>query len=85
MDYRLDDAERGDAAFAALCEAWGTRCPAILLTAEASGETEAAADRMLANRLLKPAPPAALRALIATALAQGRDRAAQPLAESATG
>lgn len=85
MDYRLDDAERGDAAFAALCEVWGTRCPAILLTAEASGETEAAADRMLANRLLKPAPPAALRALIATALAQGRDRAAQPLAESATG
>ena len=85
MDYRLDDEERGDATFAAMCEDWGTRCPAILLTAEASDETEAAAARMGANRLLKPAPPAALRALIATALAQGRDGAAQALAESATG
>ncbi len=85
MDYRLDDEERGDAAFAALCEGWGARCPAILLTAEASEETEAAAARMGANRLLKPAAPAALRALIATALAQGRDSAAQALAESATG
>lgn len=85
MDYRLDDEERGDAAFAALCEGWGTRCPAILLTAEASEETEAAAARMGANRLLKPAPPAALRALIATALAQGRAAADQALAGSATG
>lgn len=85
MDYRLDDAERGDAAFAALCEGWGIRPPAILLTAEASEETEAAAARMGANRLLKPAPPAALRALIATALAQGREAGAQALAGSATG
>jgi Na+/proline symporter/signal transduction histidine kinase/CheY-like chemotaxis protein len=84
MDYRLDDEERGDAAFATLCEEWGTRPPALLLTAEASEETEAAAARMGANRLLKPAPPAALRALIATALAQGR-AASQDLAESATG
>lgn len=82
MDYRLDGAERGDAAYAMLCEAWGDRPPAILLTAEDSGETEAAAGRMGAHRLLKPAPPAALRALITTALAQGR---AQALAESATG
>jgi signal transduction histidine kinase/ActR/RegA family two-component response regulator len=86
MDYRLDGAERGDAAYAALCEVWGVRPPVILLTAEASEETEAAAARMGANRLLKPAPPAALRALIATALAQGRAEAAdQALAESATG
>ncbi|MFM7379141.1 MAG: response regulator [Erythrobacter sp.] len=85
MDYRLDDEERRDAAFAAQCEGWRARCPAILLTAEASDETEAAAARMGANRLLKPAPPAALRALIATALAQGRGKTAQPLAESATG
>lgn len=84
MDYRLDDAERGDAAFAALCESWGRHCPVILLTAEASEETEAAAARMGANRLLKPAAPAALRALIATALAQ-RKAEPQALAESATG
>ncbi len=85
MDYRLDDEERGDAVFASLCESWGRRCPAILLTAEGSEETEAAAARMGANRLLKPAPPAALRALIATALAQGREAGVQARAESATG
>ncbi len=85
MDYRLDDAERGDAAFAALCEGWGMRPPAILLTAEASDETEAAAARMGANRLLKPAPPAALRALIATCLAQTRAADNQVLAGSAAG
>ncbi|MFO6430404.1 PAS-domain containing protein [Erythrobacter sp. W302b] len=85
MDYRLDGDERGDAAYATLCEGWGQRPPAILLTAESSEETEAAAARMGANRLLKPAPPAALRALMATALAQGREAKVQDLAESATG
>jgi Na+/proline symporter/signal transduction histidine kinase/CheY-like chemotaxis protein len=85
MDYRLDGDERGDATYAALCDIWGTRPPAILLTAEGSEETEAAAARMGANRLLKPAPPAALRALISTCLAQARDAGVQPLAESATG
>ena len=86
MDYRLDDPERGDAVFAALCDGWSARCPAILLTAEASDETEAAAARMRANRLLKPAAPAALRALIATALAEGRAAAnGQARAGSATG
>jgi signal transduction histidine kinase/CheY-like chemotaxis protein len=85
MDYRLDGEERGDAAYAMLCQLWAARPPAILLTAEGSDETEAAAARMGANRLLKPAPPAALRALIATALAQGRASRAQVLAESATG
>jgi DNA-binding response OmpR family regulator len=86
MDYRLDGDERGDAAYAALCEVWGRRPPVILLTAESAEETEAAAARMGANRLLKPAAPAALRALIANALAQGRaGKADQAFAESATG
>ena len=85
MDYRLNGDERGDAVYALLCEGWGTRPPAILLTAEASDETEAAATRMGANRLLKPAPPAALRALIATCLAQSREAEAQALAASAAG
>ena len=85
MDFRLDGTERGDSAYAALCAAWGTRPPVILLTAEASDETEAAAVRMGANRLLKPSSPAALRALIATCLAQGRAAGGQALAESATG
>jgi Na+/proline symporter/signal transduction histidine kinase/CheY-like chemotaxis protein len=85
MDYRLDGCGRGDAAYAALAEGWGVRPPAILLTAESSEETEAAAARMGGHRLLKPAPPAALRALIATALAQARAGEPQALAESATG
>lgn len=85
MDYRLDGAERGDAVFALLCDGWGLRPPAILLTAEASDETEAAAARMGANRLLKPSSPAALRALIVTCLAQARAGGDHPLAESATG
>lgn len=87
MDYRLDGAERGDATYAALCDSWNLRPPAILLTAEDSDETEAAAARMGANRLLKPASPAALRALIATCLAQGRETIAeaQALAGSVAG
>ncbi len=87
MDYRLDGAERGDATYGALCDLWGERPPVILLTAEASEETEQAATRMGANRLLKPSSPAMLRALIATALAQGRERrgADQPLAGSVAG
>lgn len=85
MDYRLDGQERGDAAFAALCAAWGHRPPAILLTAEAAEETEAAAARMGAIRLLKPAPPAALRALIATCLAQAREAGTQVAAEPVAG
>jgi Na+/proline symporter/signal transduction histidine kinase/CheY-like chemotaxis protein len=85
MDYRLDGTERGDAAYTALCAHWNRRPPAILLTAESGEETEAAAARMGANRLLKPSSPAALRALIATCLAQGRAASDQALAESATG
>jgi signal transduction histidine kinase/ActR/RegA family two-component response regulator len=85
MDYRLDGAERGDAAYAALSEMWAARPPVILLTAEGSDETKAAAARMGANRLLKPSSPAALRALIATCLSQARAAGDQALAESATG
>jgi signal transduction histidine kinase/CheY-like chemotaxis protein len=80
MDYRLDGEERGDAVYALLCEEWGRRPPAILLTAEASDETEAAAARMEANRLLKPSSPAALRVLIVTCIAQTRAGGDQALA-----
>ncbi|QIQ85406.1 PAS-domain containing protein [Erythrobacter sp.] len=84
MDYRLDDEDRGDATYEALCRKWEARPPAILLTAEASKETEAAAARMEADRLLKPGSPAALRALISMCLARGRsERGAQAVAESA--
>lgn len=71
MDYRLNREERGDGVFEALCEHWGLRPPVILLTAEPSEETEGAAQTMGASRLLKPAQPAALRALISGGLARG--------------
>ncbi|MEM6857471.1 MAG: PAS-domain containing protein [Pseudomonadota bacterium] len=70
MDYRLDGEERGDSVYSELCMAWKAQPPAILLTAEASDETEFAAVAMDANRLLKPASPASLRALISTCLTQ---------------
>ncbi|MEL6878793.1 MAG: PAS-domain containing protein, partial [Pseudomonadota bacterium] len=70
LDYRLDEEERGDAVYRALCEAWHSEPPAILLTAEDSEETERAAAMMGANRLLKPSSPAALRALISDCLAR---------------
>ncbi|GAA4049889.1 hybrid sensor histidine kinase/response regulator [Parerythrobacter jejuensis] len=70
MDFRLNDEERGDGVFLDLCQRWGARPPAILLTAEAGEETEQAARRMGANRLLKPPSPAALRALIANCIDQ---------------
>lgn len=84
MDYRLDGEERGDAVYSGLCRHWGKTPAAILLTAEESDETEAAAARMQANRLLKPSSPAALRALISMCLAQDQ-RGVHPAAESATG
>ena len=97
MDFRLDGDERGDSVYAELCMVWKAQPPAILLTAEASEETELAAVAMNANRLLKPSSPAALRALISTCLAQvqnavnaagqttDRPGKAQGVAESAAG
>ncbi len=85
MDYRLDGAERGDSVYAELCMGWKAQPPAILLTAEQSEETELAAIAMDANRLLKPASPAALRALLQTCLAQRTSPVAPPEVAAETG
>lgn len=85
MDFRLDGEERGDQVYAQLCALWGRSPPAILLTAEASEETEAAARAMGANRLLKPSSPAALRALISDCLARRAGSVDQTSVESAAG
>ncbi|WP_421992557.1 PAS-domain containing protein [Qipengyuania sp.] len=85
MDFRLDGDERGDTVYAALCRSWGSKVPAILLTAEDSEETKIAARNMGANRLLKPSSPASLRALISTCLVQGSREGSHIDAESATG
>lgn len=86
MDYRLDDEERGDAVYSALCKQWKEQPAAILLTAEASEETEIAAQAMSANRLLKPSSPASLRALITDCLSRrGQQSDDQASAESAAG
>ena len=85
MDYRLDGDERGDAVYLKLCAEWEAQPPAILLTAEAGDETEQAAKRMGANRLLKPSSPAALRALIADCATRGAAPETYQGADSATG
>lgn len=85
MDFQLDDGARGHRVYQQLCAAWGAEPPAILLTAEASAETEQAAQVMSAHRLLKPPAPAALRALIADAIARARRPDDQVEAASAAG
>lgn len=64
LDYRLDDGLTGDVASEILAARWGELPPAILLTAEETEETERAAARIGAQRMIKPASPAALRALV---------------------
>lgn len=68
MDYRLDDGLTGDIAIERLREKWEKKPPAILLTAEDTFETKAAAERTGASRLIKPVSPPALRALIGVLL-----------------
>ncbi|MCB2077093.1 MAG: PAS-domain containing protein [Novosphingobium sp.] len=68
MDYRLDDGLTGDRALENLNERWGCKPPSILLTAEDTADTKAAADRMQATRLLKPVSPPALRAAVGALL-----------------
>ncbi|AKM11873.1 hybrid sensor histidine kinase/response regulator [Croceicoccus naphthovorans] len=68
LDYQLDDGLRGDAAYETLCQRWGARPPAILLTAEETAETKAAADRIGARRMIKPPSPPTLRALVSALL-----------------
>ncbi len=70
LDYRLDDGLTGDVAYDLLCARWGTRPHAILLTAEETAETKAAAERMGAERMIKPPSPPALRALVNALLSQ---------------
>lgn len=64
LDYRLDDGLTGDAVSDLLAQRWGALPPAILLTAEETSETERAAARIGAHRMIKPASPATLRALV---------------------
>ena len=64
FDYQLDNGQTGDALFQKLAEKWGTHPAGIMVTAEDSDRTKKIATDLSVERLLKPAPPAALRALI---------------------
>ncbi|ALE15822.1 Sensor histidine kinase [Altererythrobacter epoxidivorans] len=68
LDYRLDDGLTGDNACPVLEEKFGSLPPIILLTAEETEETKLAAQTIGAHRLIKPASPAILRALIGSLL-----------------
>ena len=82
MDFRLDDGELGDSVYTELCHHWQAMPPVILLTADSGEETEIAAERIEAHRLLKPPSPAALRALITNCLSQSGKARGQPYAQS---
>ncbi|MEZ5681672.1 MAG: PAS-domain containing protein [Erythrobacter sp.] len=64
LDYRLDDGLTGDKACPLLATKLGELPPVILLTAEDTDETKLAAESIGAQRILKPASPATLRALL---------------------
>ncbi|WP_230293058.1 PAS domain-containing hybrid sensor histidine kinase/response regulator [Croceicoccus sp. Ery5] len=64
MDYHLDDGLTGDDAARLLYARWGGPVPTVLLTAEDSAATKAAAGSIGAERMIKPPSPPALRALM---------------------
>ena len=68
FDYQLDDGWTGDQLYEELIARWTTRPPGIMVTAEDSDRTKEAATRLSVERLLKPVPPAALRALVSQLL-----------------
>lgn len=72
VDYRLGGADTGPAAYEALCARWGARPPGLLITAERGAQAEAEASRAGLELLAKPAPPAVLRASLASLKRRGR-------------
>lgn len=62
LDYHLDDKQLGTAVIDAFAQ--GPRKPCILITADHSGEADAAAAARDCHILKKPLKPAALRALL---------------------
>ncbi|MFW5661215.1 MAG: hybrid sensor histidine kinase/response regulator, partial [Oceanicaulis sp.] len=75
VDYRLGGGDTGPAAYEALCETWGVRPPGLVITAERGAEAGAAAEAAGLERIAKPAPPAVLRASLASLKRRGRDAA----------
>ncbi|WEX12011.1 PAS domain-containing hybrid sensor histidine kinase/response regulator [Chelativorans sp. AA-79] len=63
-DYHLENGENGLSAVRRLRHAWGTEIPAVLITADRTGEVRAAAEAMGVSLLNKPIKPASLRALL---------------------
>ncbi len=66
LDYQLEHGDTGPAVYEALCEHWGARPPGLLVTAERSEAARVEAARSGLAVLEKPAPPAVLRASLAS-------------------
>ncbi|MGJ3232562.1 MAG: sodium:solute symporter family transporter [Oceanicaulis sp.] len=66
VDYRLADADTGPAVYEALCAHWNARPPGLLITAERGEDARADAAASGLDLLAKPAPPAVLRASLAS-------------------
>lgn len=74
LDYQLDDDVTGDEIFLALVERWGQKPPVILFTAEDTEKTITLSQNLGFERLLKPASPMALRALIGGLIKKSPER-----------
>lgn len=74
LDYQLEDDQTGPDVYERLCEGWGERPPALLITAERGQEVADIAAAAGLEILQKPVPPAVLRASL-TALKRKRVKA----------
>ncbi|MGY0503943.1 hybrid sensor histidine kinase/response regulator [Luteimonas sp. e5] len=71
LDYHLDDGDDGIALYRRLCERFGTR-PALLLSADQTGEVRLAAQDAGLPLLAKPLRPLALKSMLDRVLAAHR-------------
>jgi len=71
VDYRLAGGDTGPAAYEALCERWGVRPPGLVVTAERGEAAQSDAAHSGLDLLGKPAPPAVLRASLASLKRKG--------------
>ncbi len=66
LDFQLENGQTGPGVYEGLCERWGSEPPGVLITAERGRDAEAAAREAGLDLIQKPAPPAVLRATLAS-------------------
>ena len=71
VDYRLADGDTGPSVYEALCAHWSTRPPGLMITAERGSQAQTDAAACGLEVIAKPAPPAVLRASLASLKRRG--------------